>query len=275
MLGDETVVGGVPCIVRKSLRAPRGSVVYLHGGGLVYGSFRDYPESYVRRFLESGYDFVSIGYPLAPETRIEGIAEAAYRCLTGLVDGGVVAPSGYVAFGRSAGAYLWVALINRLKKEGGPLPRGFISLYGYAGFETFSLFRSDRLYRSACIVDEEAAFSLIKNGAVYDDASLERAILYTFARQRGLWGVMLGLSADSVGGHSFTKAGENDLPPTFAAWCTGDREVDPSASRTLCSLSCECEEHTICARAHDFDQNVEDAASQEAMDRLFSWLARL
>ena len=43
------------------------TILYLHGGGLLYGIKDDLPEIYINKFLDSGYDILLLDYPLAPE----------------------------------------------------------------------------------------------------------------------------------------------------------------------------------------------------------------
>ena len=59
--------GVTMCVPPDEGRAHRGAILYLHGGGLLYGERDDLPRPYVDLFLEHGYSLVCADYPLAPE----------------------------------------------------------------------------------------------------------------------------------------------------------------------------------------------------------------
>lgn len=275
MGSERIVVCGVPCVRWKSNAEPsKGSVVYLHGGGLVYGSPYDYPATSLKRFLDAGFDFVSIGYPLAPEVPLDGIIDVTFDCLTELMNRGIIDVQRYFAFGRSAGVFLWMAVLARLVEKRIGLPRAILALYGYASLEYFNLSRADEGHRCDVRVDETTAFGLIESTPVHDDSLMSRVLLYIFARQHGLLAKLLGISDTALSAYSFEEELRGNLPPTFAAWSLRDPEVDPAASRALCSLASESECFTVDAACHDFDQNTELDETKRLMDAMIRWLSR-
>lgn len=273
MEGASATAAGIPYVMRAALSSDRrGTVVYVHGGGMVYGSMRDYPECSVRRFLNEGFDILSIGYPLAPETGLAAIVESTAACLIELMDEGVIDGEAYYAFGRSAGTFLWVALIDRLKQARRNLPRAFLAFYGYASLRHLRLFEPDQCYRADHPIAQNVAFGLIRAKPVFDDLAMERLLLYVFARQQGMMGTLLDVSPDELDAYDFEHGSERELPPTFATWCALDDEVDPAASRALCALSPDCTTWVVDARGHDYDQMVDTPAYEELMRRLLAWL---
>ena len=53
------------------------TIIYFHGGGLLYGVRDDLPKIYVNQFLDSGYDLLLLDYPLAPESNIDTILSSS------------------------------------------------------------------------------------------------------------------------------------------------------------------------------------------------------
>lgn len=269
------IAGGVPCTLylsRKRKPKNKGTVVYLHGGGLIYGSASDYPQSSMRLFLDAGYDFLSIGYPLAPETPLVDIISAVESCLGELIGDGTIEGSRYYAFGRSAGVFLWTAVLSRIVKRRAVLPQAFLAFYGYSGLSYFNIFHRDSGYRGDISIEESTAFGLIRNHPVFDDPDMSRVLLYIFARQQGLMGVLLGVRENELDTFSYGDTLHGMLPPTFAAYCDMDPEINPSASLELCSLAAESEAFVVKRAAHDFDQNTELPESRQAVQNAIAWL---
>lgn len=269
------MVHDVPCIRWESIAGvSKGTVVYLHGGGLIYGSPYDYPASSLRRFLGAGFDFVSIGYPLAPEASLDDVASTTLDCLVELMHKNVINARCYFAFGRSAGVFLWMMVLAGLSKMRVTMPKAMLALYGYASLVYFDLFQGERGYRNDVHIDADTAFGLVEQAPVYDDRLMSRILLYIFARQHGLLGKMLGVSEADVNEHLLEKELCGVMPPVFAAWSLRDPEVDPSASERLCALALESERFTVDLNQHDFDQNTELDETRRLMDAMISWLTR-
>ena len=49
------------------------TILYFHGGGLMYGQRQDLPDVYRRMFSDAGYNFLAFDYPLAPESSLADI----------------------------------------------------------------------------------------------------------------------------------------------------------------------------------------------------------
>ena len=47
-------------LYRSEAPYKKTTILYFHGGGLVYGTRNDFPESYLTRFLHAGYDFLAL-----------------------------------------------------------------------------------------------------------------------------------------------------------------------------------------------------------------------
>jgi acetyl esterase len=105
-------------VYRPRVQHPAGTVLYLHGGGWVFGSVEE-SDGECRVLCEcSGAVVVSVEYRLAPEHPYPAALDDAatvYRHLAARSDRVVVA-------GASAGGNLAAALAVRLRDQGGPVP---------------------------------------------------------------------------------------------------------------------------------------------------------
>ena len=80
----------IQCDVYRPSFAPRrnSTILYIHGGCLIYGSRRDINLEQLRLYLEAGHVLVSIDYRLAPETKLPGIIEDLQDALRWVRDQG-------------------------------------------------------------------------------------------------------------------------------------------------------------------------------------------
>ena len=105
-------------VYNHSASARKGCILYFHGGGLVFGTSDDLPSLYLNGFRQAGYDFISLSYPLAPETRLSTILDAAVSSVIYILEHpqvfGYDTMPPYFLFGRSAGAYLALNVAHRL-----------------------------------------------------------------------------------------------------------------------------------------------------------------
>lgn len=172
---------------------PNGvSILYFHGGGLMYGSRKDIDKETLERFLTEGYHVFSFDYRLAPESRLHQIYEDAVEgvqwFLTSAGKLGVPA-SDYVLFGRSAGAYLSLLLSieGRILKK----PRAVLAYYGYAFLTPGWYEERSRYYNSYPEITEEIASAFIGKGEISNGSVHRRYPIYIHARQTGRWLEML------------------------------------------------------------------------------------
>ncbi|KJZ64608.1 hypothetical protein VD17_17095 [Pseudomonas fluorescens] len=105
-------------------------ILYLHGGGYIFGSPRTC-RTFTTRLAElSGMPLFSLDYRLAPENPFPAAlndAIAAYKWL--LAQG--FKPENIVLAGDSAGGGLAVALLHAIRAEGHPTPAGCILMSPY------------------------------------------------------------------------------------------------------------------------------------------------
>lgn len=96
------------------------ALIYLHGGGLLFGERDDLPRPSIDAILACGHALVCLDYPLAPAIAAPDIIDAVLQAVRALAAD--VLPTccctQYALFGRSAGAYLALNVAARLKRGG-------------------------------------------------------------------------------------------------------------------------------------------------------------
>ncbi|WP_424887002.1 alpha/beta hydrolase [Streptomyces sp. XH2] len=121
---DRTVPAepGVPVRIYRPQRA-RGAVVWLHGGGFVFGGLDAEHPWATRIASDSGAVVISVGYRRAPEHRFPAALDDAYAVLTWAAEHAHelgIDPDRIAVGGHSAGANLAAAMTLRARDEQGP-----------------------------------------------------------------------------------------------------------------------------------------------------------
>jgi acetyl esterase/lipase len=121
-------LGGLKSVRVASARArPDRHVLYLHGGGYVYGACSYYRDFIWRISAATAGQVLCIDYRLAPEHPFPAALDdaiSAYRWL--LAEG--AAPAQLAVMGDSAGGGLALATLLRLRDEAVPLPAAAVGL---------------------------------------------------------------------------------------------------------------------------------------------------
>lgn len=116
---NETVSAGGEAIRIRRYRPEgevRGTIVYFHGGGWVFGTLDAFDPVCRETAASAGAEVVSVDYRLAPETPYPGPLDDAYRALCAVAADGPLA-----VMGDSAGGNLAAACALRARDEGGPV----------------------------------------------------------------------------------------------------------------------------------------------------------
>src|SRR5699024_5828630 len=105
-------------------------ILYIHGGGLIWGSRRDINKAQVALFNDNGYHVLSVSYRLAPETKLPEIADDIRDALAwtknGLTKQLHFNSDKVIVMGNSAGGYLSL-LTGTFEIK----PQAIVSFYGY------------------------------------------------------------------------------------------------------------------------------------------------
>lgn len=213
------------------------SILYFHGGGLIYGSRKDVEPDTLKRFLQEGYHFFSFDYRLAPESRLDQIYEDAVLGVEWFLSHAQelgLPSTEHVLFGRSAGAYLSLLLSTeeRLMKK----PLAVLAYYGY-GFLTPGWYEEkSTYYNSFPQITEEIAAAHIEKTEISQGAVQRRYPIYIHARQAGRWLSMLlgGGTSDFIGRFTLLNPGKTQrMPRVFLCHSLLDPDVPFSESLTL------------------------------------------
>ena len=121
-------ISGVPCEWIEVENTDQDRVLmYLHGGGYVFGNLDSHRDIGWRLAEASGMRVLMVDYRLAPEHPFPAALEDATECYRWLMEEGI-APSRVAIGGDSAGGGLAVALLINLRNLGIPLAAACILL---------------------------------------------------------------------------------------------------------------------------------------------------
>lgn len=250
------------------------TLIYFHGGGLIYGNRDDLPTAYINLLNEQGYHLLTVDYPLAPEVTIEVITaclktaigwfKSEHQQSLGL------ASANYCLFGRSAGAYLSLFL----GKHSDTSLKGLISFYGYDRLDHPAFNQPSPYYKKYPAIPFMTLYQLTQ-GNVKAQASInDRFPIYLSYRQTGQW-VKQVLGKNQVADFSLTEKQLQHLPPTFIAASSGDQDVPYEISEKMAQLIPEAYFYPVKDLPHDFDADTQQPAAQEAYHQLVRWLEQL
>ncbi|MGX9390763.1 alpha/beta hydrolase [Nitrobacteraceae bacterium UC4446_H13] len=120
--------GNVPAEkITPANATPGKAVLYLHGGGHIFGSIKSHRHFVSRLAVATEATAWHIDYRLAPEHPYPAAIEDALAAYRALLDSGI-APADLVVGGESAGGNLAAALLLKLKDENLPQPAGLYLL---------------------------------------------------------------------------------------------------------------------------------------------------
>lgn len=251
------------------------TVIYFHGGGLLFGSRRDLPQTYIDLFLKAGFDFLAVDYPLAPECHLPYILSTNLSTMEWILN--TLLPneglsSRYVFFGRSAGAYLSLSMANLLRKKEMPLPLGIISFYGYPRLAEQAFLSPSTTYCKYPMVSEKMAFSGVKDHIVTQIPPMERYAMYVYVRQTGKWPEVLFESPEDDLIWSVAEEDLPLLPPCFMTAGSSDEDVPFRFSRDMSRKIPHSRFVPVYYKGHEFDKDPSDEESLEIYRQVIEFL---
>ncbi|MFN0185233.1 MAG: alpha/beta hydrolase [Aquabacterium sp.] len=175
------VIGGEP-----GQRRP--CVMWVHGGGLIFGSRTMSPRpALAQLLLDRGFVVVSVDHRLAPESQLPQILDDivdAWRWIQAAGPGLVGAdPQRVCVAGASAGAYL--SLMAGYMVE--PRPRAIASLWGFGDITAPWEAQPSAHYRQAPLVSRADALASLALTPVPTADGADRSLFYLYCRQQGRW----------------------------------------------------------------------------------------
>jgi acetyl esterase/lipase len=167
---------------------PHPAVVWIHGGGLIFGNRTMIRPTFRKVLLDAGVVVISIEHRLAPETKLIDIlrdVETAWRWLRG--PGAAqfkLDPARSAAAGGSAGAYLSLLAGSRVK----PAPRAIASFWGFGDITRPWEAEPSAYYRTMERMTRERALQFVGSTAVAGaPLDRDRDNFYLYCRQEGRW----------------------------------------------------------------------------------------
>lgn len=250
------------------------TIVYLHGGGLLYGVRDDLPQIYLELFLANGYDLLALDYPLAPESNLDDILTTVQEELNFYLNDNCAALGlnnpRYILFGRSAGAYL--AFMSAARMQESALPTiALICLYGYSGFGHPQFSQPSKHYSKLAAVTDEQAKKIIADEPIVYGPLNERFALYIKARQDGNWAEYLGVDINSAQ-YSLSAEQLKQLPPLIMAAATLDPDVPYKISKDISKQLVGSKLITVYEQEHDFDRDTGKPIGKQVYKEIIDWL---
>lgn len=262
-------------VYRSESPTKNQTILYFHGGGLIYGSRTDIQESYISSFLESGFHFISFDYPLAPESSLEDIytsvKEAVKWFLNEVSHSLQIDSSDYILFGRSAGAYLCFLLA---RNNSLPSPEKIINFYGYDSLAYNEFKEPSAYYSNYTKIPETLIKQMIQTQPIASGSIQTRYALYLYARQTGKWLDFLHVTKYADQNAQLTKKEAEMLPPTFIAHSADDNDVPYYIAECLYKTIPHSTLHTVYNMEHDFDREPTSIDAQKAYAVLLDWLQK-
>ncbi|MCO6017829.1 hypothetical protein CKN86_10040 [Carnobacterium divergens] len=249
------------------------TILYIHGGGLVWGSRKDLPADYIDLFHKAGYNFLTFDYPLAPETTLPEIVASIKQGIQWFHKVAAselkLSFSDFHLFGRSAGAYLAFLVC---KDQTLPQPKTLISFYGYESINASFYSKPSPYYLHFPTVSVELKNAIIGNKPLAFGAIEERYGIYMYARQSGRWLDMVLPAILQAKNYSLTDTDLLSLPPTFLAQSTTDEDVPYEIGESLAKKIPINQFVSVENEPHDFDKNPKNSKALAVYHQLIQWL---
>jgi len=129
-------LGEVPCLYAKPVGTPKCTILYLHGGAFILGLKHTAYEGMIGHLAEScEADVWAVDYRIAPEHKLHAALDDCYSAYMDLLNKGVD-PQTIFVMGDSAGGYLTLALLLKIRDEGKPLPKAGVPLSPVTGADS-------------------------------------------------------------------------------------------------------------------------------------------
>ncbi|GGC76385.1 alpha/beta hydrolase [Enterococcus wangshanyuanii] len=260
----------------ERLSESKATLLYFHGGGLVYGERDDLPISYCELLVENGYNLLTIDYPLAPECKLSTIESSLQKATDWFLNNYQtklgLPKADYFLFGRSAGGYLAYLLSSKYQK---PEQKGLISFYGYYDLTDSRFSQPSSYYNQFAKVAPLTAQSLIFSKPIAHVSINERFSLYLSGRQFGNWLSYLVKAPNEKSTFSLSEADLANLPPAFLTHSSGDQDVPVEISRKAATLIPTVVYEEVSDLPHDFDRDLNNKEGLRIYQKLIDWLDQI
>lgn len=257
------------------------TIIYIHGGGLLWGSRKDIKQEQVKYYNTNGFNVFSIDYRLSPETKLPHIIDDIQSAIDWLDSEEAlqigVDPDRVAVVGSSAGGYLSL-LTGTLKNK----PQAIVSFYGYGDLTGEWALEPNSFYRSKTKVPKQLMDLLVSDHTVTTGDIQNRYAIYVYARQNpGEWVRLITgfdpyLESNRIRHFCPLYNVTNQFPPTLLLHGTEDKDVPYEQSvkmdQMLKSTGCDSYLITIPNGGHVFDDDWENPAVQLAFNQVINFL---
>lgn len=254
-------------------------IVYIHGGGLVWGSREDMKTEQINLYLDAGFNVFSIDYRLAPETKLPQIQADIEDALAWLKNDGIKEfdynPDKIAVIGSSAGGYLALLTGTFTKK-----PQAIVSLYGYGDITGDWAVKPSPHYQRMTTVPKELANMLVSDKIITVGPIERRYAIYMYGRQSGAWTWEIsGLAKEELFPYCPVKNVSAEFPPTLLLHGTMDEDVPYDQSvkmlEAINNAGAEGRLFTVPNGKHVFDEDWQNPLVQKAFDEVITFLKNI
>ncbi|QCJ42236.1 alpha/beta hydrolase [Bacillus sp. S3] len=254
--------------------------VYIHGGGLVWGTREEISEDMLKLYTDNGIAIFSIDYRLAPGTKLPDILEDIQDALHWLELEGPkqfsIDPNRIAVIGSSAGGFLALSAGTFTHK-----PRAIVSFYGYGDLVGTWATTPSSFYCQKDIVPKGVAASLVTDQTITEASIEERFLFYVYARQHGTWieeitGIRPEGNTEVLRKYCPIHNITSDYPPTLLLHGTKDTDVPYEQSvfmrAAIKKEGAEAKLITIPNGEHVFDKDFYNPVVQNALKQVIDFL---
>lgn len=259
---------------RSTANLKNQTIIYFHGGGLIWGDRDDLPPAYIELFLNAGYHLLTVDYPLAPESSLPEIYSGAVEAVKWFLrysDTLLHIPTNeYHLFGRSAGAYL--ALLIGSDQNISKKPTKIISFYGYSSIQESFYLLPSKHYQQYPTIPKSLIDQLTQPAPLAKGPLETRYAIYLYARQTGSW---LDLVLPDKTNQSQFSLSDNELaalPPVFIAQSRTDKDIPFQQGKNLNEKVPSSKFCIIEQANHDFDSDSTNEEAVKVYQELIKWL---
>ena len=222
-----------------------GTLIYFHGGGLIFGEYDDLPKDYIDVLAEH-FDILLVSYRLLPESNLKDI----FIDIKNIYNYSKSLGKNIYVFGRSAGGYLSYLISKHFEVQGA------IIFYGYYNFKhsAFKTLPKDQIQYSHLLFPSIEQFN-VRDYKTVNEPPNPRFLLYLYYRHLNMWldKLQVGLNDSKF---YLTDEDLLRMPKTCLVHCKNDADVPFSYSESAAKLISNSKLIELNLNTHDFDRTV-------------------
>ncbi len=255
-------------------------IVYIHGGGLIWGSRNDLANAVIELYLRNGFSIFSIDYRLAPISLLPEILEDIKDALLWIQNEASnnfsINPDKIAVIGASAGGFLALSTGLFINK-----PQAIVSFYGYGDISAPWATAPSSFYLQKTAISLAMKEDLVSKDVNTEAKIQDRFLVYLSGRQTGEWvqdvtGLHPHYDKEALKKISPLYQVDESFPATLLLHGTRDNDVPYEQSvimkEKLAELKVNATLFTIPEGDHVFDSEFHKPIVQEAFQEVISFL---